>query len=211
MLADGGDDMELTKRVAIYSRVSTDSQTVDNQVIVLREVAARHNWQIVKEYSDAGISGAKGRDARPGFDELMNAVVRKEFDQILVFAVDRIGRSTQQLIQFLQEIQEKRVDLYIHGSNIDTSTSTGKALFGMMSVFADLERSMIRERVLAGLARAKQRGVKLGRKRIAKDIEDRILAEHREGLSEWKISKLLRVGVGTVYRVLKVSAEGQVV
>ena len=143
------------RRAAIYARVSTGSQTVENQLRELRHVAERHGWQIVTEFSDKGISGAKGRDQRPGLDKLLQAVARREVDMVLAWSVDRLGRSLQDLLSFLGELHAKGVDLYLHQQGLDTSTPAGKALFQMMGVFAEFERAIIRERVRSGLERAK--------------------------------------------------------
>jgi DNA invertase Pin-like site-specific DNA recombinase len=118
---------------------------------------------VVKVYSDRGISGAKGRDKRPGFDALCKDAVRREFDVVLAWSVDRLGRSLQDLIGFLSEIHAAGVDLYLHVQGLDTSTPSGKAMFQMLGVFAEFERSLIRERVMAGLARARRQGTKSGR------------------------------------------------
>ena len=146
------------KRAAIYARVSTDGQTVDNQLRELRMVAERNGWQIVQEFIDQGISGAKGREHRPAFDALWKGAIRREFDVVMVWAVDRLGRSLSHLVTFLSEIHAKKVDLFIHQQGIDTTTPAGKALFGMMGVFAEFERSMIQERVKAGIKRVRANG-----------------------------------------------------
>ena len=154
-----------TKRVAIYARVSTDGQTADNQLNELRAIAQRHNWEIVEEFIDQGISGAKGRDKRPAFDQMCKAAVRKDFDLIAAWSVDRLGRSLQHLVTFLEELHAKDVGLYLHQQAVDTTTPAGRALFQMMGVFAEFERSMIQERVKAGLQRARSQGKRLGRPR----------------------------------------------
>src|SRR6478672_7754050 len=109
------------------------------------------------------VCGAKGRDQRPGLDKLLQGVARKEFDLVAAWSVDRIGRSLIDLVGVLQELHSKHVDLYLHQQGIDTTTPSGKAMFQMMGVFAEFERSMLRERVSAGLARARAEGVQLGR------------------------------------------------
>jgi DNA invertase Pin-like site-specific DNA recombinase len=142
-----GDARMGTKRVAIYARVSTEQQTTQNQLAELRQAAARAGWEIVAEFVDHAVSGAKGRDKRPQFDRLLKCVARREFDVIAAWSVDRLGRSLQQLVEFLGEIHGKRVDLYLHQQGVDTTTPAGKALFQMCGVFAEFERSMIQERV----------------------------------------------------------------
>ena len=144
-----------TKRVAIYLRVSTSEQTTGNQRHELEAVAARHGWNVVEVYEDAGISGAKGRDQRPGLDALLKAVARREVDMVAAWSIDRLGRSLQDLLSFLGELHAKGCDLYLHVQGLDTSTPSGRAMFQMMGVFAEFERAMIQERVKAGLARAK--------------------------------------------------------
>ena len=141
-----------TKRAAIYARVSTDGQSTENQLRELRQVAKRSGWVVVNEYIDKGISGAKGRDQRPQFDALCKAGIRREFDVVMAWSVDRLGRSLQHLVAFLDEIHAKGVDLYLHQQGIDTTTAAGKAMFQMCGVFAEFERTMIQDRVKAGLA-----------------------------------------------------------
>jgi len=191
-----------TKRVAIYARVSTDQQTTANQLTELRAAAKRMGWKIVEEFLDDGVSGAKGREQRPAFDRLCKAAVRREFDVIMAWSVDRLGRSLRHLVDFLGEIHAKGVDLYLHQQGIDTTTPAGKALFQMCGVFAEFERAMIQERVKAGLARARAQGKKLGRPRVALEIERKILKARGKGKGIKKIAREIGIGVGTVQRVL---------
>ncbi|MCC2642002.1 MAG: pin [Nitrospira sp.] len=143
------------RKAAIYARVSTDGQTTTNQLQELQEVAKRNGWTVVHEFVDRGISGAKGREHRPAFDALWQGVGRKDFDVVMVWAVDRLGRSLQHLVNFLTELHAKKVDLFIHQQGIDTTTPGRKALFGMLGIFAEFERSMIQERVKAGIKRVR--------------------------------------------------------
>lgn len=189
------------KRVALYLRVSTGEQTIENQDRVLREVAQRTGWNITAVYKDEGISGAKGRDKRPGFDQLLKAATRREFDMVAAWSVDRLGRSLQDLVGFLAEIQAAGVDLYLHQQAIDTSTPAGRALFQMMGVFAEFERSMIRERVNSGIARAKAKGQRFGRPRVDLEVEARVRALLRDGHGILKAARLAGVGSGTVQRI----------
>ena len=191
------------KRAAIYARVSTQkNQTPQNQIIRLREVADRAGWEVVEEFVDKGISGAKGRDQRPAFDRLYKAATRREIDVIMAWSVDRLGRSLQDLVAFLSELQASKVDLYLDRQGIDTTTPGGKALFQMMGVFAEFERAMIQERVHAGLARARAEGKRLGRPRVSKKIERAILAARKQGKGINKITTELGVGSSTVQRVI---------
>src|SRR5437879_6044672 len=170
------------KRVAIYLRVSTSKQDTDNQRRELEAVAARSGWQIVKVYEDAGISGAKGREQRPGLDALMKAVNAKEFEMVAAWSVDRLGRSLTDLLAILQALHDKGVDLFLHQQGLDTSTTAGRAMFQMLGVFAEFERGIIRERVNAGLARARERGTALGRPRTASAVEKRIRGLRAKGM-----------------------------
>ena len=195
-------------RCAIYTRVSTGSQEISNQLHTLREIARMKGLTIVKEYTDDGISGAKGRDQRKGFDSLLIGATRKEFDVILVWSVDRLGRNLQDLISFLNEIHSVGCDLFIHQSGIDTTTPTGKMMFGILSVFADFERSMITQRTRAGMERAKREGKKIGRPSNLNDgLKQSILYMRSQGLGIRKIATDLKVGVGTIYRVLETQKE----
>ena len=153
----------MTKRVALYARVSTDGQSVENQLEELREVAKRHGWQIVVTFADRGVSGTKGREGRPEFDRLLKAVARRDVDMVAAWSVDRLGRSLQHLVPFLSDLQAKGVDLFLLRQGLDTSTPSGRAMFQMLGVFAEFEAAMIRERVRAGVARAKRKGTKSGR------------------------------------------------
>jgi DNA invertase Pin-like site-specific DNA recombinase len=191
------------KRCVIYARVSTDSQTTDNQINELNRVAELKGYKIVHTFKDEGISGAKGRDERKGFDELIKGAVKKDFDMILCWSVDRLGRSLQDLVSFLNEIHSVNCDLYIHQSGIDTSTPSGKMMFQMCGVFAEFERGMIRERVISGQNRAKEQGKHIGRPTNLNDgLVSSIKFMREKGMGIGRIAKDLKVGVGTIYRVL---------
>jgi DNA invertase Pin-like site-specific DNA recombinase len=186
----------------MYSRVSTDKQTTANQECELRAIAERQGWEIVETYCDAGISGAKGRDARPAFDALCKDATRRRFDMIMAWSVDRLGRSLQDLVSFLTEVHAAGIDLFLHQQGLDTRSPAGKAMFQMMAVFAEFERAMIRERVNAGLARAKAEGKTLGRPKIALEIEKAIAKSLKGGkLGMHKVATLHGVGTGTVQRI----------
>jgi len=196
------------KRAAIYARVSTkNGQTPKNQIIRLREVADKAGWEVVEEFVDRGISGAKGRDKRPAFDRLCKAATRREIDVVMAWSVDRLGRSLQDLVAFLGDLQASKVDLYLDRQGIDTTTPAGKALFQMMGVFAEFERAMIQERVHAGLARARKEGKRLGRPKVSQETEQAILAARAEGKGINRIASELHVGSTTVRRVLAENEE----
>jgi DNA invertase Pin-like site-specific DNA recombinase len=189
--------------VAIYTRVSTGSQTTENQLRELKTVAERHGWQVVAKFTDEGISGAKGRDQRPGLNSLMEGVMRRDFDKVMAWSVDRLGRSLSDLLSVMGELKAKGVDLYLHQQSLDTSTPAGKAMFQMLGVFSEFEREIIRERVNSGLARAKAQGKKLGRPR--RDTPKRLAAIRKlrkRGIGINKIASKLGIGVSVVQRVL---------
>jgi DNA invertase Pin-like site-specific DNA recombinase len=193
------------KRVAIYARVSTSDQTCENQKRELRAWAERAGHEIVRVYEDAGVSGAKGRDKRPGFDAMLKAAARREFDTLAVWSSDRIGRSMPDLLETLQTIRGAGLQLHIHTQGLDTDTPAGRALYQMLGVFAELEREMIVARVNAGMARARISGTKsgkaIGRPRRAPD--DAIKAQLARGTGILKTARLLGCGSGTVQRVAK--------
>ncbi len=205
----------MTKRVAFYLRVSTGEQTTENQRRELMAVAERTGWEVVEVYEDAGISGAKGRDKRPAFDRLLKDATRRRFDMVAAWSVDRLGRSMVDLVGFLNDLRALSVDLYLHQQALDTSTPSGRAFFQMIGVFAEFERSMIQERVKAGLARAKaespaQRAAKgkqaIGRPGLAEDVRQAILRTREEGKSIRETAKECRVSPVTVQKVLKEAA-----
>jgi len=195
-----------TKHVALYLRVSTGGQTVENQRRELEEVAGRHGWEIVAVFADEGVSGSKGREKRPAFDALYSGIVRREFDIVAAWSVDRLGRSLQHLVEFLGEMKAKGVDLYLHQQGLDTSTPAGRAMFQMLGVFAEFERAMIQERVRSGLARAKSQGKTLGRPRVGKCVINAVLVARERGASVRQIAREIGVGVGTVHRVIAAAA-----
>ncbi len=192
-------------RVAIYARVSTDGQSVNAQLAELREVADRRRWEIVHEYTDKGISGAKGRDQRPALDAMLKAATRGEFDAVAAWSVDRLGRSLQHLVAGLGDLHAAGIGLYLHKQGLDTSTPSGRAMFGMLGVFAEFEREMIAERVRAGIENAKAKGTRsgkpFGRPRVSADVE-RQVRELR--VQDWGVNRIARelgIGSGTVRRI----------
>lgn len=189
------------KRAALYLRVSTDDQTTDNQLRELETVAARAGWEIVAVYKDEGISGANGRDRRPGLDAMLKDATRRKFDVVAAWSVDRLGRSLQDLVSMLSDIHAAGVDLYLHQQAIDTTTPAGKAMFQMMGVFAEFERSMIRERVKSGMARAKAQGKRLGKPAVPQAKVDAIRAELASGTGICKAARLHGVGTFTAQRI----------
>ena len=189
------------RRAALYVRVSTlNGQTTENQERALREVADRMGCEIVHVYRDQGISGAKGRNGRPAFDALCKGAARREFDIVMAWSVDRLGRSLQDLVAFLTELHALKIDLYLHQQGVDTTTPGGKALFQMMGVFAEFERSIIQDRIHAGLARARAQGKRIARAPLSISVQQRIATLYQQGRSIHHISKQLGIGYGTAWK-----------
>jgi DNA invertase Pin-like site-specific DNA recombinase len=143
------------KRVAFYRRVSTGSQTVENQRLELAQAAEQRGWSVIELYSDNGVSGAKGRDQRPAFDRMCKDAIAGKFDIVAAWSVDRLGRSLLHLAQFVEDLRGAGVGLFLLKQGFDSETPTGRAMLRMCSVFAELEREIIRKPVHAGLARAR--------------------------------------------------------
>jgi len=199
------------KRVGVYLRVSTGEQTVDNQREALTAVCQARGWRIVEEFVDNGVSGAKGRDKRPGFDRLLKAATRRKIDVVAAWSVDRLGRSLQDLVGFLSELNTVGCDLYLERQAVDTTTPAGRALFQMLGVFAEFERSIIQERINAGIARARAKGTKsgkpIGRPRVTPRKAQAIRAELAKGTGIVKTARLCRAGVGVVQRIKQEMAQ----
>ena len=196
-------------KAALYLRVSLKDkdQTTENQRLELEAVAARLGHEIVAVYEDKGISGAKGRDKRPAFDRLHHDATSRKFDIVMAWSIDRVGRSLQDLLLFLEHLHVKQIGLYLHQQNIDTTTPAGKLMFQMCGAFAEFERNMIRERVLVGMARAKAKGTKsgkaIGRPELpeAKRKAIRLAYERKQG-SYRTLAKRFGVAVMTVQKAV---------
>jgi DNA invertase Pin-like site-specific DNA recombinase len=212
------------KRAALYVRVSTDHQTVAHQLEALRAVAERRGWQIVESYNDAGISGAKGRDKRPGLDSMLKDASRRRFDVVMAWAIDRLGRSLIDLLGTIQHLEAASVDLYLEQQAIDTTTPMGKLLFQITGAFAEFERTMIKQRITAGLKTVKAtiaakgkftaRSSGIVRERLGRPNADpkKLEAARRylaEGMGVLKAAKLARLGTGTVQRLKQTAAHGR--
>jgi DNA invertase Pin-like site-specific DNA recombinase len=203
------------RRAALYVRVSTDHQSVENQIAELRQVAERRGWSIVEVYRDAGISGAKSRHQRPGLDTMLNDASRRRFDVVMAWAIDRLGRSLIDLLSTIGHLEAVGVDLYLDQQHLDTTTPTGKLLFQITGAFAEFERSMIRQRVNAGLAPIKAkiaRGEKftskagiirrnLGRPGAEPEKVERARQELARGTGIGKTARLTGLGTGTVQKL----------
>lgn len=186
------------KRVALYARVSTGGQTVENQLRELEQVGSRIGWQIIDRYIDQGISGAKGRAERPELDRMMRAVIRGELDVVAAWSVDRLGRSLQELVSLLNELRERQVDLYLHQQGLDTGTPSGRAMYQMLGVFAEFERAIIIERIKAGMTRARAQGKRLSRPLTPETVQERICELRARGMSMRRIADEVGVSKSTV-------------
>ena len=203
------------RRAALYLRVSTTDQTVSNQRVELEAAAAARGWTVVATYADEGISGAKTRHGRPQLDSMLKDAVRRKFDVVMVWAVDRLGRLLPDLIASMQDLHGAKVDLFIHQQGLDTTTASGRAMFGMLGVFSEFERAMIQSRVKAGLQRAQaeqaagkvrwdaqgRRLKAIGRPKISVATGAAIRARLAAGVGMLKVARELGVGSGTVQRV----------
>jgi len=193
----------MSKRVCIYARVSTSQQTTENQIQALKEVAERAGYQIVKIYSDDGISGSKSREDRPALNQLMKDAVNRQFEIVMCWSIDRLGRSVTNLIEIMNELNDLKIDMFFSQQSIDTQTSSGRMIFGIFSSLASFEREMIRDRVKAGLDRARKNGVKLGRPTVVNDgIRSAVLVLREKGLGIREICRKLGIGCGTYYSVV---------
>ncbi|MBM3343965.1 MAG: resolvase [Betaproteobacteria bacterium] len=191
------------KRVVLYARVSTASQTTENQLIDLRQTAERMGYTIVAEFVDNGISGAKGRCDRPALDQMLKQAAQRRFDMILCWDISRLGRSLQNLVEILTDLQSLKVDLFFQQQGLDTSTSSGRMMFSVFGALAEYERELIRERVIAGQQRAKAQGVKLGRPSKMNDgLRTAIKLLREKGVGIKQIAAQCQVGVGSVYAAL---------
>lgn len=194
--------MANNKRAALYVRVSTDRQTVENQITALTKVAEARGWLIVATFDDAGISGGKGRKDRAGLDKMLRDAQRHKFDVVMAWAIDRIGRSLIDLLGTIQHLNDCGVDLYLDQQAIDTTTPAGKLMFQVTGAFAEFERSMIQARIHAGLKRAVANGKTLGRPMIDDpETVERVHIELRKGIGINRVAKITGLGSGTVARI----------
>ena len=191
------------KKVAIYARVSTASQTTENQLLDLRQTAQHMGYTIVAEFVDNGISGAKGRCDRPALDQMLKQATQRRFDMILCWDISRLGRSLQNLVEILTELQSLKIDLFFQQQGLDTSTSSGRMMFSVFGALAEYERELIRERVIAGQQRAKAQGIKLGRPSKMNDgLRTAIKLLREKGVGIKQIAAQCQVGIGSVYAAL---------
>ena len=193
----------MVRKVAIYSRVSTLDQTIDNQLLELRDHCSKMGWEIVKEYSDEGLSGALSREKRPALNSLIKDAYRKKFDSVVCWDISRIGRSMKELVLFLSDMKDRDIGICSVRQGFDTSTTMGEMMFQFVGILSSWEREMIRERTLAGLDRARSEGKTLGRKKVITDeITSKIVNLRSIGRSIRDIASEVGVSRGTVSNVL---------
>ena len=195
----------MSKKVAIYARVSTDRQTTDSQLHELREFVRRAKWNVYREYTDTGYSGKNTQ--RPAFTEMLNDARRRQFDLLLVWKLDRLSRSLRDLITTLDELGLLGIDFISYDNQLDTSSPSGKLVFNIIGAVAEFERDIIRERVRAGLANARRNGKKLGRPRIPQKVRKKVIKLRERGLSNRAIGKDLRIAESTVRNLIKANSD----
>ena len=196
----------MTTKVALYCRVSTLDQTIDNQLLELRDHCSRMGWEIVKEYADEGLSGTLSRDKRPAFNEMIKDAYRKRFDLVVCWDISRIGRSMKELVMFLSDMKDRDIGICSVRQGFDTSTTMGEMMFQFVGILSSWEREMIRERTLAGLERAKSEGKTLGRRKVTNDtMTAKIIELRNDKKSIRAIASEVGVSVGTVSKTLKVA------
>ena len=194
----------MTKKVALYLRVSTLDQTIDNQLLELRDHCKKMGWEIVKEYADEGLSGTLSREKRPQLNAMIKDAYRKRFDLVVCWDISRLGRSMKELVLLLADMKEKGIGICSVRQGFDTSTSMGEIMFQFVGILSSWERDMIAERTLAGLARAKSQGKTLGRRKITNDSMTAKVVELRNAKKSIRaIASEVGVSRGTVSNILK--------
>ena len=190
------------RRAALYVRVSTDRQTVENQIESLTSIAEQRGWDVIETYRDAGISGTTTRKERPGLDRLLTDASRARFNVLMVWAIDRLGRSTRDLLDNIEALESYGVDVFIQQQEIDTTSPAGKLVFTICGAIATFERTLIQARVRAGLERARKAGKRLGRPTIGPEKEAAVRAAlARGGKRILKIAAEQKVGSSVVQRI----------
>jgi DNA invertase Pin-like site-specific DNA recombinase len=193
-------DTDQMKKAAIYCRVSTSDQRVESQLYDLRELAAQRGLEIVTEYADRGISGTKAR--RPGLDAMMADARRKKFSVVLVAAFDRIARSTRNFLQIIDELDSMGIEFISRREGVATGDAMGRLFVTIISAIAELERSVVVERVKSGMRRAKLEGRRIGRARLDVDREQ-VVQDRRSGLSLTTVAKRHSISRASVCRLMK--------
>jgi DNA invertase Pin-like site-specific DNA recombinase len=190
----------MKKAAAIYVRVSTPDQHVESQLYDLRELAAQRGFEVVHEYEDRGVCGKKAR--RPGLDLLMADARRKKFSVVLVAAFDRIARSTRNFLQVIDELDSMGIEFISRRENVDTSGPMGRLFVTIISAIAELERSLVVDRVKSGMRRARLEGRQIGRSRLDVNREQ-VVIDRRSGMSLTQVAKRHNISRASVCRLMK--------
>ena len=190
-------------RAVIYTRTSTSSQRTDMQLDALNELVKRSGYELVDTIEDCGVSGTIIGSKRDGMKRLMKMVQRREVDVVCVYSVDRIGRKLTDILNISEQLNEKDVGLIIHKNGIDTTTTHGRHLLSFFALIAEIERDFISSRIADGIASAKSKGVKFGRKPISNDTKQKVIHLRKQGMSMNRISKQLSVGNSQVLRICR--------
>ena len=191
----------MSKKVCLYARVSRNEQSCLRQLVELRELCENHDYTIVEEYVDEGISG--GKKSRPALDEMLKDAMSRKFTMVFTLELSRLGRSVQNMCEISSLLKSKKIDLFIKNQNVDTSTIVGDFFFNIMNSVSQYEKDLITERVVSGLKIAKLKGRIGGKKPISKDIENKIIEMKQSGLSFRKIKSELKVGNDTIKKVME--------
>jgi DNA invertase Pin-like site-specific DNA recombinase len=194
----------MVRKVAIYIHVSTLDQTIDNQLIELRDHYSKMGWEIVKEYADGGLSGTLSQEKRPALNSLIKDAYRKKLDSVVCWDIWRLGRSMKELILFLSDMKDRDISICLVRQGFDTLTSMGEIMFQFVGILSSWEREMIRERTLAGLERARREGNTLGRRKVTNDtMTAKIIKLRSAKKSLRKIAPEVGVSIAIVHRELK--------
>jgi len=191
----------MTKRVCLYARVSRTEQSCDRQLVELRELCEHHDYTIVSEYVDEGISG--GLKSRPALDKMLKDAMTRKFEMVVTLELSRLGRSVQNMCEISSLLKSKKIDLFVKNQNVDTSTIVGDFFFNIMNSVAQYEKDLIGERVRSGLENARKKGRIGGKKPISDEVKVQILEMKNTGSSFRKIKSELNVGNDTIKKVLE--------
>ena len=193
-------------KVAIYARVSTaKDQSCERQILELRQVAENHNWSVVDEYIDEGISGTK--KSRPELDRMLKDALLRKFDVVATLELSRLGRSVKNMCEIADLLKQKDITIFIKNQNIDTSTIVGELFFNIINSISQYEKELLAERIKSGLENARRKGIVGGRpSKMNGEMKRKIVHLRQKNVPIQKIAKSLQVGVGTIYKVLKKTA-----
>ncbi len=192
------------KRVCAYLRVSTASQDTGSQLLAIKQSIERSGDLLVEVYSDEGISGAKGREQRPGLDQMLKDATSSKFEKVICFDITRLGRSLTDLLSTMNALQSTNVDLQLLQNNLDTSTNGGRLMFSIFGAIGEFEKSLIRERIVSGLVKAKANNVKLGRRSsINSSVKTAVLELKAKGMGPKRICSLLKIGCYSYYKIVR--------